>query len=265
MQKTLSLAVTLFPFGALAAEPEPSETPWFKGLATPQLAMVFLLLIVLGLLFYFVFRWSQRNEQASYLGQVFRESVFDFELNRRARRLEEKLNRGEYLREAETKDDQLKTQSISEYPQPDPQLRPYLQSRGTMTGGLGRSGSGIGTAPPGLGGRNSFPVNDADERYFLNVEAEKLPEALKPLWAEYNEKIADRRRKREEWFRRREEVANRTYQDELSQAAKKADAAAKRAADVDIAVFRGRGPTFVLEFTAVVVIIFAAMILRDLR
>jgi hypothetical protein len=31
--------------------------------------------------------------------------------------------------------------------------------------------------------------------------------------------------------------------------------------DVDIAVFRGRGPSFVLEFTAVVVIIFAAMIL----
>jgi hypothetical protein len=34
-----------------------------------------------------------------------------------------------------------------------------------------------------------------------------------------------------------------------------------RAADVDISIFRGRGPAFILEFTALVVIIFSAVIL----
>src|SRR6266436_3655483 len=62
-------------------------------------------------------------------------------------------------------------------------------------------------------------------------------------------------------YQRREDVANEAYQKEFSAVVKEAEEAADRAADVDIAVFRGRGPTFVLEFTAVVVIIFAAMIL----
>jgi hypothetical protein len=251
--------LTLFPFVAHAAEQGSPEAPWFKALATPQLVLVVLLLIVLGVLFYLVFRWSQRNEQAGYLGRIFREAVFDFELSRRGRRVDEKRDREEYLREAEA-DHRVRNISIPEYPEPDQQLRPYLSQTGiAATGHSDWTPSGYGNTLPGYRGDRGDPLA-LNEGYFLAIEA-KLPDALKPHLAEYKRKFADYWRKIDERTQKRQEVANEAYQKEYTKAVKEAEDAADRAADVDIAVFRGRGPTFVLEFTAVVVIIFAAMIL----
>jgi hypothetical protein len=238
-------------FGALAADPadpvagsDPARAPWYTNLVKLELMLVILLLIVLGLLFYLVFRWSQKTEQASYLGHVFQEAVFDFERSRLLRRVDEKRNRGEYLAEAESNAN-LKNKSSPEYPKPDPQLLPYLtfgrgrSGSGIGTGGLGGSSRPVGFNPfghsnrtqlPGDAGRNPFPIS-AGERYFLNTEEEKLPDPLKGLWAKYEGEIADRERMSEEWYRTRDELENEAYQKEFKKAVKDAQDAAERAAD----------------------------------
>jgi hypothetical protein len=62
----------------------------------------------------------------------------------------------------------------------------------------------------------------------------------------------------------RSEVA-RWYQDDLEATRKRAKEQATNALNVDFSALLGRGPEFVLEFTTVVVIIFAAVILGILK
>jgi hypothetical protein len=63
------------------------------------------------------------------------------------------------------------------------------------------------------------------------------------------------------WVRRAKAQAWNWYQADLTERKKEAAARAKLLLNVDFSALRGRGPEFVLEFTAVVVIIFAAVIL----
>ena len=55
------------------------------------------------------------------------------------------------------------------------------------------------------------------------------------------------------------------YTQDLKELQKEATDQADRALDVDFSTLRGQGPEFVLEFTAVVVVIFAAVILGVLN
>jgi len=67
--------------------------------------------------------------------------------------------------------------------------------------------------------------------------------------------------KAEAWIGRAGTCAWGWFQDDLKAAEVAAQKQARRALTVDFSALRGRGPEFVLEFTAVVVIIFAAVIL----
>ena len=60
-------------------------------------------------------------------------------------------------------------------------------------------------------------------------------------------------------------TSKKMFRDDLEKARTKAKTNANRAVNVDLAVLRGRGAAFVLEFTAIVVIIFAAVMLGILK
>ncbi|MGA2223464.1 MAG: tetratricopeptide repeat protein [Syntrophobacteraceae bacterium] len=227
--------------------------------------LVVLLLIVLSFLFYLVFRWSQRNEQASYLGTVFRESVFDFELSRRTRRVAEKRDRGEY-EDAWSKDDYFKGKEEPKSPEPDPQLLPYMDRAGGSGSGIGHLGGS--SRRPGTYNPYVPPLDpwaDASGGYVLNVALGELKPDLQPLFQKYTKDLADYQRARNQWNRRVNEARKLAYQDDINKAFTEAKEAAALAGDVDIGVFRGRGPTFVLEFTTIVVIIFTVLILGILE
>jgi hypothetical protein len=64
-----------------------------------------------------------------------------------------------------------------------------------------------------------------------------------------------------EWRGKVEAEASSRYRRDLDEARLRAKERAKFATDVDLSALRGRGAEFVLEFTTVVVIIFAALIL----
>jgi hypothetical protein len=74
------------------------------------------------------------------------------------------------------------------------------------------------------------------------------------LWQDYNQKMGT-------WRQEVEDEARTRYERDLGVARAEAIERAGWAADVDLAVLRGRGAEFVLEFTTVVVIIFAAVVL----
>ena len=70
---------------------------------------------------------------------------------------------------------------------------------------------------------------------------------------------------KDDWNATVEAEANSRLRQDLAEARSRARDRVKSAADVDLSSLRGRGAEFVLEFTTVVVIIFAALILGVLR
>src|SRR5271166_1081345 len=69
-------------------------------ISSQAMGLVLALLFALALMFYFVFWWMQRTDQAGYLGSVYRESVLEFEKSRRTQRVNDKRAQGEYLEDA---------------------------------------------------------------------------------------------------------------------------------------------------------------------
>jgi len=228
-----------------------------------NLELAVLMVFLLAYLFYLVFRWSQRNEQASYLGVVYQETVFEFEFNRRRVRVDKKLHEEEYRRQALFQDDQLKNNRDKKPPSLPQQLLKYPVI--TRSAGYG----GLGTPLPGLefrrdtdgiirrgGSRNPWEYSDCYELDTTDMDA-----ADRSLYDKYHMDCGNYINEIAKWRQRLDSLEVELYNKELDDVRKKSEKAAKRAADVDISIFRGRGPTFVLEFTAIVVIIFSAVIL----
>jgi hypothetical protein len=245
-----TLIFLCLPLPGFCADPPPTAE-----YSQQAVNLVLFLLILLALLFILVFRWWQKTEQASYLGEIFRESVFEFELSRRTRRVDEKRHRGE-LERAILATNEWKNQEFPRPPVPDPRLQNHMQS------GYAR------IPPPGLEGnrRPGYGTNpwDDDEPHIISVDTNEMPDDIKALYEQFikdEEKFRDDKRN---WHKALDQAVTQMYQDELDKARVLAEKQAKRAADVDMGVFRGRGATFVLEFTAVVVIIFTAAILAIL-
>jgi hypothetical protein len=82
-----------------------------------------------------------------------------------------------------------------------------------------------------------------------------------PSFAACREAVRTFDEKAVNWVRHAKAQAWDWYQADLTEKKKEAAERAKLLLNVDFSALRGRGPEFVLEFTAVVVIIFAAVIL----
>lgn len=258
--------------------------PNTAGMVTPvisnaALALVVLLIAALALMFYLVFRWMQRAEQAGYLGKVYRDSVFQFEKSRLCQRVEEKRSQREFeLHATSEKPWNKERPKISwQFEQLILEAQQKAREDGGATrrpGSGGFSGSGIPLPPPpGLGtswgstsggtgwgstsGRNPFGTDEPELPYLfvkLDGDAQRLVD-------DYNKSVEEYNEAHRSWRSEIAQMEERAYQDAIAKATEEAEKLADQAADVDMAVFRGRGAAFVLEFTAIVVIIFAALIL----
>lgn len=209
------------------------------------------LILVLGLVFYWQLRYAHVLEQTSYLGGVFRESVLNFEINRFAAPHREKWVNGEYHQEA-----------LAEFPPielPD-ELRVLderfgggqlaLQRRRDMNSfddpwapGTNRRPGGTSLPTGGLGGLEAA----SDSVQTLN---------------DYNSRKKEYLDKRDTWVRKIHDTAKARYNEDLARQRKEAEKRTDEAVgSTDVAVLRGRGPQFVLEFTALIVILFLAVVL----
>jgi hypothetical protein len=123
------------------------------------LILSILMLFVLGWFFYLVFRWSMRNEQASYLGGIYKDTVLEFEFNRLKVRVVQELHEGKFRREAiEALKTNWEKEGITfEGPHIREELQKYINKGQSGTGGLGGSirDGGYGGAP-GYGGHTTL-------------------------------------------------------------------------------------------------------------
>jgi hypothetical protein len=198
-------------------------------------------LALLGLLFWLLLKWSHRLDQSSYLGAVYRESVVDFEYKRLAVIPTDKFQANEYHQMVMRDKEWLQNHPRPKHPQGF--ADPWLGIPGNRRPGGG--GLGTGTPPPGSGPPGII---------------ERTPEAQK-AFEESQRALQEYQSKSFSWEQEVDYEARTRYERDLAQARKDAEVRAATAGDVDLSALRGRGAEFVLEFTTVVVIIFAAVVL----
>lgn len=185
--------------------------------------LVGLVLIVLAFLFYWVFSYSHRLEQTSYVGEILGRALFSVERQRRISEIEEAWQRGKYHMDA-VNDETWR----SEHPLPTrPGGDSFLIDIAVQQ--LEQQGR-VGTLPP-------FGTQDEQTTKYLSE--------LRSWEKGVLEKKANGLRSTD--IRRCEEQAQTESQKALGV--------------IDLATLRGRGPEFILQFTAVVTIVFVVLAL----
>lgn len=201
--------------------------------------LVVLVFCLLAFLFWLLLRWSHRLDQASYLGEIYKESVEDFERKRLAGGYTEKYRAGGYHNEVEHCDSWVKEHKK---PLPPPGSGAWTN---VFAGDYPRRGRTTLDDPD----RNMRPLGSSSEAPSGEQRAD---------YDDYRAKI-------ETWHDEVDAEARKRYQKDLDDAENLARERAGRAIDVDLSALRGRGAEFVLEFTTVVVIIFTAIVLGILH
>lgn len=243
---SLALAVFLPVPGVLAA---PADTPLLANqdaVATPvpavtqagqvlptqysegSMILVVAIILLLGGMFVLLLWWSNKLDQASYLGRLYRDTIEEIEYGRIATALREKLDKGEF--HAEVMED---PEWLTSNPRPE--------------------------LPPELGIFYPDPGHETDSHTFNRSGSLILVDSS------LKKGVEDYQSKKRVWEKKVDTEATRRHRKELSLGREKAKGRADSAVSVDLSVLRGRGTEFVLEFTTVVVIIFAAVILGILQ
>lgn len=244
-----------------------SQDNLLPPLTRTRLVIVLSIILLMVVLFIVLFWWQKHIEQAGYFARIYEETIRNMEFTRLAAGYQQRWAAGAYIDEILNRRSPRGAKWAEENEQPQPraeflelakkldrvdQVRQVQWS--TSLPGLGAGGFGAG----GFGGRNPFvdtgsvPARPSDGR----------EQAVDP---QQEMAFSDMRRKFENatnvWLDRANSHAWDWYQKDLDKAKKDAQAQAKRALQVDFSALRGRGPEFALEFTAIVIIIFAAVIL----
>lgn len=215
-------------------DPESDETVVDEPYSFYTMIVVLALILLLGVLFYTLLLWSHRLEQASYLGVIYRDSVKDSEFRRLAAILYDKYSGpyNEYVAEVLQDNDWLQKNP----PPPMGHLKINLYDL-------------------------AFPRPEEYNPYDTSLGAY-------PLWDPGDTIGAVIRAERaalDDWMRQKVyKEAYERYLKERKEAREEAERRADLATKIDLGVFRGRGSEFVLEFTTVVVIIFAVIMLGTL-
>lgn len=221
-----------------SAEPQPGTATTEKANAKTSIppaasqwvyVVAVLLVVLLGFLFFLLLFWASRHEQSSYLGSLFRDSVEEFEYKRFAQpHIEKWLNFGYHAharQDPEIKKAVKARQDTEAKARQDAEAKLRAnEAEGDRAQGSRSSGSGGGLWLPGPSGGTGTGTGSGYE-----------PEE--------------------------ERAAKKNYDWDLARAREKASRRAQSAANVDLNVLRGRGTEFVLEFTAVVTLVFAVTIL----
>lgn len=198
------------------------------------LSLTILLFVVLTALFAFQFYWAQKLDRTAYLGTIFKDSIQDIEYKRLAAEYNESFFSGQYREEVMRDFEWLKN---------NPPPKRYFLGQNRRPGGTFAPGMGLDWNSPGAIDQPASP----EER-----------KAAEQKRQEYQQSI-------DEWEQKVEAEAARRYNAHLEAARVRAAELAGKAIDVDLSVLRGRGPEFVLGFTTIVAIVFAAVALGVLH
>jgi len=224
----------------LQTTPTPTTQPIEVGTPTPyswqSIAVVGALLGLLGGVFSLMFVWAQKFDSASYLGTLFRSTITDIEFKRLKSDLREKWGEGEYHRE-------VIASGMHPLPKP-PEGAEWLTS------------SLLSTYEAQHELTNRFVDLGYMDRPNVTIKGD-----------DKNQTAALKKYKQDEqkWKLDVDIEARHRYQIDLEKARSGAQGRADTAIDFDLSVLRGRGAEFVLQFSTVVIIIFAVLVLGVLN
>ena len=256
-----------------------SVTEPLPTLQIERFLIILAVIALMGILFYLLFRWWQNVEQSSYFGMRFRDTIKLNETSRLCAPIEAKWNRGTYLNEIISEGTKRAAQWRKDHERPEPKEelsklarelgyeyeledlkrnmelpRICMQGRNMLPGsgdGFSNMGDPWGTPPPW---GNQIPGGTSPQFAAARQDESKVNN--------YRQERNKFKKDAEKWAGQVCAWAYQRYEEDLEEAKKEAEKLAKQAMGAaDFSAIRGRGPEFVLEFTAVVVIIFAAVIL----
>jgi hypothetical protein len=246
----------------------PPFTPAAVGIAAAMIA-------VLGLLFWLQLNYSHRLEQTTYLGTIYRGSVSDYEYTRLTAKHIDLWSKRQYHLNA-IKD--LPPEQIPEdlkeldFKLTDGSLASWradiidrLTTEGpgadywAADGGGTRNPYGSSTGNlllPGLSRRpGGYEPPTENEDAKARAERQRLFEEYRPKREEFEQRF-------KEWAQKIWQTADEKYKEDKAEDRREADKLAGKAIDsTEASLLKGQGPQFVLEFTAIIVIIFSAVIL----
>ena len=206
-------------------------------------------IFLLAFLFYILFWWSNQLDQTSYLGGVFWETIRDTEWGRIKSTCRDKLAKGEYQQEVKGDMDWLKDNAE---PSLDPDIEVLLQDSQYPYYYDNYN-------PYDPIEQTSMPhIDSSSTTNLYNTPKTELTEEQKKIYQNYKKELVV-------WERKVKKEAISRYHKDLTSGFEKAKERANDAAAINLGVFRGKGTEFILEFTTVVVIIFAAVILGILQ
>jgi ABC-type multidrug transport system fused ATPase/permease subunit len=291
--------VLLIPRATAALENAPPQSGALNGSSSPKneitldkatystgsVIIVVVLLVILTIIFLLILTWSNRLEQSTYLGILYKETLEDIEYKRLLPELNEKWESLEYHRAVIRDQEWCKKNK-----KPEPNygvfgpcwasmlIRQYLPTYERPSGSSSRSS---GRQPYALRlasnssiqGKPRSPASAEEGEYQRLVARQQQviakQQGLTP--EELQNKIDDMdaeqafKSEAEKWEEKVQSEAASRYETALEQAHKVAKERAGRAIKVDFSALRGKGSEFVLEFTTIVVIIFAAIVLGVLQ
>lgn len=216
--------------------------------------IVIALIVILGILFVLLIWWSNKLDQAGYLGTMYRDTIYEIEWKRRKEAIEQKKINGEFRKDAESNEKWLTEDTKSKLPDLDPEIailrqnfkperkapyNPYVQSSSYVQD-------------------ESSYYSSYDLDFETQFENSLENKGLKDTYTKYKKDLYT-------YGIAVEKEADALYRKELQEGQRKANSQANDAVSIDMGVIRGKGSEFVLEFTTVVVIIFAAAILGVLQ
>ena len=188
-----------------------------------QTVLVTFVLVVLALLFWWVFIYTQRLEQTSFVGRLLMQTLYSAELQKRISEVEANWNSGQYQRDVINDETWFSAQKLPQRPSDAEPIADIAMDQ------LKRNGR-LGGLPPGLA------IGENTSNYLTELRN----------WA-YTELDRKANSLRLEAIKRSEEEAKKESEKALG--------------ELDFSVVMGRGPEFILQFTAVVTIVFVVLAL----
>jgi hypothetical protein len=243
-----------------------------KRYSNSQVAIVSITFGLMCILFAFLFYWQNRLEQAGFFGHIYRDTIEAIESGRLAAPKREKWKQGAYIYELlyKSTDRAIKWLKANELPTPNEELRKLAELLG-YSDRLHETEWDLRwrlvSIPRRFGSTEQAGNTDISEETYLpglgtssGIDSSGT-KSISPDENRYRQLRSQFIENQNRWIAQATECAWSWYQQEMQSVKIEAVRQAKRALHIDFSSLRGRGAEFVLEFTAVVVIIFSAVIL----
>jgi hypothetical protein len=226
-------------------------------------------LCVLVVFFVGMSGWLQRIRRSSLFMNRFRDTIEADEFERLDAAIQKRVLSGHYFRTVVI-DAEIKAAVPGATPSPllRPELAPelknerpwlqadvedLLQSQGRNVNPVARGLGSSWSAPPGLGG-SIRSTEEGEQLGPAESEEQSKRQSLDKMQEEWHSKVRD-------WSQQVRSQADMAIRKERNEAEARAKEMADKAISIDPNAIMGRTPSLMLEFTAVVVIIFATVIL----